>query len=92
MSKSKANVATGTARATAAPTSCPVKITNAVPIIAPEVIYGGLLAPIGTAPKNISYSRAPTFIPKVRSPSTSPTKGATIIGRFIIVEPIKLCI
>ena len=56
-------------------------------MIAPEVLSGGLLAPIGTAPRKINSKVAPTIIPVFKSPNTNPTKGATIIGLLFIVDP-----
>ena len=80
-------VATGTASATAALGSAPLFITKLVPMIAPETISGGQLAPIGNAPNQISSSVAPVMIPVLRSPRTNPTSGAMTIGLFHIVLP-----
>ena len=82
------SVAIGTASATAVPASLPLEITKDAPIIVPETISGGLLAPTGKAPSQTSSSVAPTMIPICKSPRTSPTSGEITSGRSSMELPI----
>ncbi len=67
------------ARAVSAPE--PVVIANAVPSTVPEIISGGILAPIENAPIKASSIVAPIFTPVSISPMTIPVNIPMIIGR-----------
>ena len=87
----KTKVATGTANAIAAPGSPPVLITKLVPIIDPDTISGGQLAPTGKAPNQTNSNVAPVIIPSLKSPKTNPTNGPMMIGLLYIKLPKPSC-
>ena len=76
----KTNEATGKPTVNAVSGPAPVVIVKAVPNTVPEIISGGILAPIEKAPINANSKVAPNVTPVGISPSTTPVKAPITNG------------
>ena len=78
---SRTREATGRPMARAVSGPDPVVMANAVPRTVPEIISGGMLAPMENAPMKASSMVAPMRTPASMSPSTMPVSVPMIRGR-----------
>ena len=81
--------AIGNANVSAASGPLPFAIANAVPKTVPEIISGGILAPIENAPMNASSKVAPNITPVGISPITTPVNAPITIGLESKLVPNK---